>query len=124
MQFSEIKKEFLKKAVEPAQALRLAINMKLGQRNQLQITNSQSTIQVNAINSQRQFRNSNQRQNLQVQTRLANHLCRNCGLTWSTNHKDDCIAKVKTVTTVVSKTFLLLYVGNRNPLLQKMSAPM
>ena len=114
----------MKEAVELAQALRLAINMKLSQQSQLQITNSQSTIQVNAINSQRHFRNSNQRQNLQVQTRLANHLCRNCGLTWSTNRKDDCFAKVKTVTTVVSKTLLLLCVGNRNPILQKMTATM
>ena len=114
----------MKEAVEPAQAIRLTINIKLGQRNQLQITNSQSSLQVNAIKPQRQFRNTNQRQNLQVQTRQANQLCRNCGLTWSTNHKNNCIAKVKTITTVVSKTLLLFCVGNRNPLLQKLSGPM
>ena len=71
MQDSETQKELLKETVEPAHALRLAINIELGQWNQLQITNSQSTLQVNAMIPQRQFRNSNRRQNSQVQTRPA-----------------------------------------------------
>ena len=71
MQDSETQKELLKETVEPAHALRLAINMELGQWNQLQITNSQSTLQVNAMILQRQFRNSNRRQYSQVQTRPA-----------------------------------------------------
>ena len=51
----EIQRELLRETLEPAQALRLAINMELGQRNQLQITNSQSAPQVNAIIPQRSF---------------------------------------------------------------------
>ena len=61
MQDSETQKELLRETVEHAHALRLAINMELGQWNQLQITNSQSTLQVNAMIPQRQFRNSNRR---------------------------------------------------------------
>ena len=57
----EIQRELLRETLEPAQALRLAINMELGQRNQLQITNSQSAPQVNAIIPQRSFRPPNQR---------------------------------------------------------------
>ena len=82
MQDSEIQKELLKETVEPAQALLLAINMELGQRNQLQISYSQPVILMNAIKPQRQFRI----------TVLSGRIC---GLTWSANHKDKCIAKSK-----------------------------
>ena len=41
MQDPKIQRELLRETLEPAQALRLAINMKLGQKNQQQITNSQ-----------------------------------------------------------------------------------
>ena len=55
MQDPEIQSELLRETLEPAQALRWAINMELGQRNQLQITNSQPASHVNAITSQRLF---------------------------------------------------------------------
>ena len=66
MQDSEIQKEVLKETVEPAKVLRSAIEMELGQRNQLQMSNSQSNLQINAIVPHDQFRNSNQRQNFQL----------------------------------------------------------
>ena len=80
----EIQRELLRETLEPAQALQLAINMELGQRNQLQITNSQS------------FRPPSQRPTTASFTRPPNQLCRNCGLTWSANHKVKCIARGKT----------------------------
>ena len=58
MQDSIFQKELLKETVKPAQALRLAINMELGQRNQLQISNSEPVLQVNAITPQRQIRST------------------------------------------------------------------
>ena len=92
----EIQRELLRETLEPAKALRLAINMELGQRNQLQITNSQSAPQVNAIIPQRSFRPPNQRPTTSSFTRSPNKLCRNCGLTWSANYKVKCIARGKT----------------------------
>ena len=70
--------------------------MELGQRNQLQISNTQSASHVNAIIPQRPFRQPNQRPTTSTPTRQSNQLCRNCGLTWSANHTDKCIAKSKT----------------------------
>ena len=96
MQDPEIQREILRGILEPAQALRLAKNMELGKRNQLQISNTQPTSHVNAITLQRPFRQSDQRQNITTPIRQTNQLCRNCGLTWSANHKDRCIAKGKT----------------------------
>ena len=61
MQEPEIQRELLRETLEPAHALRLAINMELGQRNQLQITNSQPASHVNAVTSQLSFRQPNQR---------------------------------------------------------------
>ena len=55
MQDPEIQKEKLRETLEPPQALRLAINMELGQRNQLQISNTQPASNVNAIIPQRPF---------------------------------------------------------------------
>ena len=92
----EIQRELLRETLEPAQALRLAINMELGQRNQLQITNSQPASHVNAITSHRSYRQPSQRPQTSSFTRPSNQLCRNCGLTWSANHKDKCIARGKT----------------------------
>ena len=83
----EIQRELLRETLEPAQALRLAIIMELGQRNQLQITNSQTDPQVNAVIPQQSFRPPNQRPTTFSFTRSPNQLCRNCGLTWSANHK-------------------------------------
>ena len=96
MQDPEIQRELLRETLEPAQALRLAINMDLGQRNQLKITNSQPAPHVNAVTSQRLFRQPSQRPQTSSSTRPSNQLCRNCGLTWSANHKDKCIARGKT----------------------------
>ena len=96
MQDPEIQRELLRETLEPPHALQLAINMKLGQRNQLQISSTQPAQHVNAIASQRPFRPSNQRQNFSTSIRQTNQLCRNNGLTWSANHKDKCIAKCKT----------------------------
>ena len=50
--------------------------MELGQRNQLQITNSQSAPQVNAVIPKRSFRPPNQRPTTSSFTRLPNQLCR------------------------------------------------
>ena len=96
MQDPEIQRELLRENLEPAQALRLAINMELGQRNQLQITNSQPASHVNAVTSQRSFGQPSQRPQTSSFTRPSNQLCRNCGLIWSANHKDKCIARCKT----------------------------
>ena len=49
MQDPKIQRELLKKTVEPPQVLLLAVNKELRQRNQLQISNYQSTLHVNAI---------------------------------------------------------------------------
>ena len=70
--------------------------MELGQRNELQISNTQPASHINAIISQRSFRQPNKRPITSNSTRQWNQLCRNCGLTWSANHKDKCIAKGKT----------------------------
>ena len=96
MQDPEIQWELLRETLEPAQALRLAKNMELGQRNQQQISNTQPASHINAIIAQRSFRQPNQRPTTSNFNRQSNQLCRNCGLTWSTNHKDNCIAKGKT----------------------------
>ena len=96
MQDPEIQRELLRETLEPAQALHLAINMELGQRNQPQITNSQPASHVNAVTSQRSFRQPSQRPTTSSFTRPSNQLCRNCGLSWSANHKNNCIASGKT----------------------------
>ena len=96
MQDPEIQRELLRETLEPAQALRSAINMELRQRSQLQITNSQPASHVNAVTSQRSFRQPSQRPTTSSFTRPLYQLCRNCGLTWSANHKDKCIASGKT----------------------------
>ena len=56
----EIQRELLRETLEPPHALRLAINKGLGQRNQLQISNTQPASHVNAIIPQRPFRQPNQ----------------------------------------------------------------
>ena len=95
MQDQEIQRELLRETLEPSQTLRLAINIELGQRNQLQISNAQPASHINAITPQRPFRQPNQRPTPSNFSRQSNQLCRNCGLTWSANHKDKCIAKGK-----------------------------
>ena len=96
MQDPDIQRELLRETLEPAQALRLAMNMKLGQRNQLQISNALPASHVNAITPQRCFRQPNQRPTTSNFTRQSNQLCRKCDLTWSANHKEKCTAKGKT----------------------------
>ena len=96
MQDPEIQRELIRETLEPPQALRSAINLEVGQRNQLQISNTQPASNVNAILPQRPFRQSNQRPTTSTDTRQPNQFCRNCGLTWSANHRDRCISKGKT----------------------------
>ena len=96
MQDPEIQRELLRETLEPPQALRLAINLELGQRNQLKISNTQTASHVNAIIPQRPFRPPNQWPTTSNSTRQSNQLSGSCGLTWSANHKDECIAKGKT----------------------------
>ena len=96
MQDPAIQRELLRETLESPQTLRLAINMELGQQNQLQISNTQPASHVNAILPQRPFRQPNQRRTTSTFTRQPNQLCRNCSLTWSANHKDRCTAKGKT----------------------------
>ena len=98
MQDPEIQQELLRETLETPQALSLAIDMELEQRNQLQISNTQPALHVNAITPQRSFRQSNQRQNTSVPIRQTIQLCRNCGLTCSANHKEKFIARGKTCT--------------------------
>ena len=86
-------RELQRKTIEPAQELRLAIEMELGQRNQLYNSNTQPKSHVTP---QRPFRQSNQRQNFTAPIRQTNQLCRNCGLTRSVDHKGRIIAKGKT----------------------------
>ena len=61
MQDPELQRELHRETLEAPQALRLAINMELGQRNQLQISYTQPVSHVNAIIRQRPFRQPNQR---------------------------------------------------------------
>ena len=103
MQDPKIQRELLRETLEPPPALRFAINMNFGQRNQLQISNTQPASHVNAILPQRPFCQPNQRPTTSTSTRHPNQICRNCGLTWSTNHKDRCIAKGKTCKNIVYK---------------------
>ena len=65
MQDPEIQRELLRETLEPPQALPLAINMELGQRNQLQISNTQPASHVNAIIPQKNFANQINAQLLQ-----------------------------------------------------------
>ena len=96
MQDPENQRELLREALEPAQALRSAINLEIGQRNQLQISNAQPASHVNIITPKRLFRQTDRRQNVPAPIRQKNQLCLNCGSTWSANHKDKRIAKDKT----------------------------
>ena len=65
MQDPEIQRELLREILEPPQALPLAINLELGQRNQLQISNTQPASHVNAIIPQQNFANQINAQLLQ-----------------------------------------------------------
>ena len=110
----EIQTELLRETLEPAQALRLAINMELGQRNQLQISNSQPAPQVNAVTSQRPSRPPSQRPTTSIFSRPPNQLCRNCGLTSSANHKSSALREARLAITVVYKIIFRECAGNRS----------
>ena len=59
-------------------------------------TNYQSAPQFKAITNHRPFLDGNSRQNFNnTQTRNSNGNSRNCGLRWSTNHRDKCLVGVK-----------------------------
>ena len=75
MQDPEIQRELLGETLEPPQSLRLAINMELGQRNQLQIFNTQPSSHVNAIIPERPFSQPNRRSTTSTPTQQSNQLC-------------------------------------------------
>ena len=114
MQDPEVQRELFRKTLKPPQAPRLAINMEPGQRTQLQTSNTQHILHVNAIIPQRPFRQSNQRQYTSAPIRQTNQLCRNCGLTWSANHKNKCIEKARRAIIVVYKITFQMHVVSRS----------
>ena len=74
MEDPEIQRELLRETLEQPQALHLGIKMELGQRNQLQISNTQSASHVKAIFPQQPFRQPNQRPTTSTPTRQPNQL--------------------------------------------------
>ena len=115
IQDPEIQRELLRETVEPPHALRLAINMELGQRNQLQISNTQPASHVYAIIPQRPFRQSIQRQYTSAPIRQTNQLCRNCGLTWSAKTGIKVLRKAIRAIVVVYRITFHVYVVSRSP---------
>ena len=124
MQDSEIRTELLKETVTPAQALCLAINIDFRQRNEILISDSQPHLQVNAVKLQRQFPNSNQRQNfknrLDRQIKFVEIVTSLGPLIIMIN----VLQKVKPASIVALKTTLLMYAVNQSSPLQKLAAPM
>ena len=97
----EIQKELFKQTVEPRQALELAINMKLGMRNQHQIVQHIKMVipaNVNTVQFSGSSRTSNwpNSGNATRQNNRSTLYCSNCGGIWLPNHCDKCIAKCKT----------------------------
>ena len=111
----EIQKELLRETLEPAQALRLAKNMELGQRNQLQITNSQPASHVNVVTPQRSFRQPSQRPTTSSFTRPSNQQCRNCGLLGQQTTRTSVLQGARPVITVVYKIIFHEWAENRSP---------
>ena len=97
----EIQKELLKQKVEPRQVLDLAINMELGMRNQHQIQ-QHNKIFISASVKAVQFPNSSRTpnwsnpNNFQRQNNRSTLFCSNFEGILLPNHRDKCIAKVKT----------------------------
>ena len=85
-------KSYLWGTVNPGKALGFAINMAFGHQNPFQIADSRSASPLNALLPQRQFGNANFWPNFQPQTKPTNQFSRICGLSWSPNHIDKCIA--------------------------------
>ena len=97
----EIKKKLLKQTVEPRQALELAINMGLGMRNQHQTQQHNKIVipaNVNAVQFSSSCRTPNWQNsnNFPRQNNRSTLYCSSCGGIWLPNHRDKCIAKVKT----------------------------
>ena len=94
----EIQKEPLKQTEEPRQTLKLAINMKLGMRNQHQIQQHNKTLiraSVNAIQFPSNVRSSNCSfsNSFQKPNGRSSLYCSNCGGNWLTKHCYKCITK-------------------------------
>ena len=93
---AEIQKELLNQTVEPRQALKLAINMEFGMRNQHQIQRHNKNI-IPAI----QFPSNSRSPNWSFSNifkKPANRPplnCSNCGRNWLPNRPDKCITRAK-----------------------------
>ena len=100
----EIQKELLKQAVEPRQALELAIKMELGIRNQHQIQQNNKIVvpaNVNAFRFANNSRTSNWQNTFNTpppppKNNRSTLYCSNCGGIWLPNHRKNCIPKGKT----------------------------
>ena len=99
----EIQKELLKVTLSPERALKVAIGIELGARNQLTIQ-SKNTLtpmdkqeNVMAISSSR-FRGTGRppRTCTSTMTRQTSHNCRNCGQPWTIDHRSKCQAMGQT----------------------------
>ena len=108
----------MNETVDPAQAIRLAINMNPGKQNQLQISNSLCNLQLNALVPERQFRNLNQRQTTQVQINCVEFVISLGQPIIGKNVSQ----KLKPAIIVASRISLLVCVKKQNPLLQKLPA--
>ena len=97
----EIQKEPHKKAVEPRQALDLAINMVIGMRNQHQVQQHKKTFipaSLNTIQYPPSTRSSNSSlsNNFHSQGNRPPLYSSNCAGSWLPSHRDKCITKGKT----------------------------
>ena len=113
MQETEIQKELLRKTVEPAQTLRLAISMELLQRNQIQFLSNQPALHVNAITPQRLFRNPSQ-QIFQPQFGKQTNCVETVVLLGQQFTRINFLQNAKHATTLFYKIFSLVYVANQN----------
>ena len=102
----KLKRELLKQAVEPFQALEIAIQMEIGAKNQQKINQNlmPATNPVNVVNNnQPGNRNANAQRTRRDFTRYPtvpqnyqyNRICDNCGQRWSHNHRQICPASGK-----------------------------
>ena len=102
----------------------MAINIDFGNQNQILISNSQPILQVNAIKLQRQFPNSNQRQNFKYKIDRQINFVEIVASLDPSIIMINVLQKVKTASIVALKTTLLMCVVNQNSPLQKLAAPM
>ena len=99
----EIQKELLKVTLLPERALEVAIGIELGARNQLTILSKNALTpmdkheNVMAVSSSR-FRGTGRppRTNTSTLARQTSHNCRNCGQTWTRDHRSKCQAMGQT----------------------------